>query len=259
MKYKDPKLEADSTAKDKYKRLNILDSFGARGSYNLAADSLNLSLITLNARTSMFNNKLAIQLNGSVDPYTVTADGDRIDTYRIQSDGKLGRLSVLTLAFSTNFRSGRNDAGGRNAVIDASGQPTQIRRPRNLTDAEWDHIQYFRNAYVDFNIPWSVNINSNLRYTNNGITRDTTMTLNFSGDVNISPKWKVGYTSGWDFAAKDFSYTSFTIFRDLHCWEMSMTWIPFGARQSYNFSINVKSPTLKDLKLTKRRDWQDRF
>ncbi len=258
LKYKDPAMEADSTAKDKYKRLNILDSFGARSSYNLAADSLNLSLITLNARTSMFNNKLAIQLNGSVDPYTVTAEGARINTYLIQSEGKLGRLSNMTLAFSTSLRSGRNDAGGRNAVLDVD-QPNHVRRPRNITEAEWDQIQFFRDAYVDFSIPWSLNINSNIRYSNNGIKKDTTVTLNFSGDVNISPKWKIGYTSGWDFSAKDFSYTSFTIFRDLHCWEMSLNWIPFGNRQSFNFAINVKSPTLKDLKLTKRRDWQDRF
>ena len=102
MKYRDPKLEADSTAKDKFKRLNILDSFGARGSYNFAADSLNLSFITLNARTSMFNNKLAIQMNGSLDPYTVTTEGDRINTFRWESERKLARLSDLTIAFSTS-------------------------------------------------------------------------------------------------------------------------------------------------------------
>lgn len=259
MKYKDPKLEADSTAKDKFKRMNILDSFGARGAYNLAADSLNLSFISLNARTSMFNNKLAVQINGSVDPYTVIDDGTRINTYRIKSEGKIGRLNDFNIAFTTSFRSGRNAAGSKTAVLEAGEVPTQVRRPRNITADEWDHIQYFRNAYVDFDIPWSMNLNYNLRYSNTGIVKDTSMTFNFSGDVNISPKWKIGYTSGWDFTSNDFSYTSITVFRDLHCWEMSMTWIPFGNRQSYNFSINVRSPTLKDLKLTKRRDFQDRF
>ena len=80
-----------------------------------------------------------------------------------------------------------------------------------------------------------------------------------TGDVNLTPKWKIGYTTGYDFKQMDFSYTSLSLYRDLHCWEMSLTWIPFGDRKSYNFSINVKSATLKDLKLTKRRDWQDRF
>jgi hypothetical protein len=83
--------------------------------------------------------------------------------------------------------------------------------------------------------------------------------VNFTGDFNLTPKWKLGYTTGYDFSNKDISYTSLTIYRDLHCWEMSVNWIPFGARKSYNFAINVKSSTLKDLKLTRRRDWQDRF
>jgi hypothetical protein len=85
------------------------------------------------------------------------------------------------------------------------------------------------------------------------------MTLNFNGDISLTKKWKVGFTSGYDFTAKDFSYTSVNIYRDLHCWEMSMSWIPFGQRKSYQLSIGVKSGALKDLKIPKQDNWQDRF
>jgi hypothetical protein len=81
--------------------------------------------------------------------------------------------------------------------------------------------------------------------------------VNFSGDVSITEKWKVSFSSGYDFVQKEISFTSIDIYRDLHCWEMRFNWIPFGFRQSYNFSINVKSGMLQDLKLNRRRQWFD--
>jgi hypothetical protein len=62
-------------------------------------------------------------------------------------------------------------------------------------------------------------------------------------------------STGYDFTNKQMTFTNITVYRDLHCWEMSFSWIPFGPRQSYNLAINVKSQTLRDLRLTKRRDW----
>jgi hypothetical protein len=81
--------------------------------------------------------------------------------------------------------------------------------------------------------------------------------LNFSGDLSITTKWKIGFSSGYDFSQRDFSFTSIDIFRDLHCWEMKFNWIPFGFRKSYNFSISVKPGMLQDLKLNRRRQWFD--
>ncbi|MEN9339778.1 MAG: hypothetical protein RIQ62_1090, partial [Bacteroidota bacterium] len=53
------------------------------------------------------------------------------------------------------------------------------------------------------------------------------------------------------------TYTSFTIYRDLHCWEMRLNLIPFGLLKSYNFTLNVKSTVLQDLKLVRRKDFRD--
>ena len=79
----------------------------------------------------------------------------------------------------------------------------------------------------------------------------------YTGDVNITPKWKVGFRSGYDFEKGDITFTSIDIYRDLHCWEMSFNWIPFGFQQSWNFSINIKSSLLQDLKLDKKKDFRD--
>jgi hypothetical protein len=85
----------------------------------------------------------------------------------------------------------------------------------------------------------------------------TTQTLNLAGDISLTPNWKVQLTTGYDFELQEFTYTSFDIYRNLHCWEMSFHCIPFGGRRSYIFNINVKSSVLQDLKLTRKRDWNE--
>ena len=111
--------------------------------------------------------------------------------------------------------------------------------------------------YVDFSIPWSLNVSYNIRYTKPTNASNVTQTLNFNGDLSLTDNWKIGTTSGWDFTNNDFSYTSLNINRDLHCWQLAVNWIPFGPRQSYNITLNVKSAVLQDLKLNRRRDFYD--
>jgi hypothetical protein len=82
-------------------------------------------------------------------------------------------------------------------------------------------------------------------------------TLGVSGEVNVAPKWKITFNTGWDFETKALSYTSVNIYRDLHCWEMRFSWIPIGFRKSWNFTINVKASVLQDLKLNKKKDFRD--
>jgi hypothetical protein len=53
--------------------------------------------------------------------------------------------------------------------------------------------------------------------------------------------------------------TNIGIRRDLHCWQLSVNWVPFGRYQSYNFSIGVKSGVLRDLKLDRTRSFYDQL
>ncbi len=244
LKYRTKVDPADTTEKkDPYTRLTLLDALSFNGSYNFAAESLQLAPFSFVARTNFFNNKFNFQLSGNLDPYAVNDEGQRINTFLIEQDGQIGRISTLNANFGTTL----------------AAKKSKVAKAADATPEELSDLKLYRDLYVDFNIPWRLNLSANFLYSNTGIRKDTTFTINMSGDVNLTPKWKVGYTTGYDFKQMDFSYTSLSLYRDLHCWEMSLTWIPFGDRKSYNFSINVKSATLKDLKLTKRRDWQDRF
>jgi hypothetical protein len=133
----------------------------------------------------------------------------------------------------------------------------------NFTEGQREAIGNNYSGYADFNIPWSLNVRYNVTFRKNFVvaSQKDTLTLfqdlNFSGDINLTSKWKVGLRSGYDFNTKQISFTSFDIYRDLHCWEMRMNLIPFGQRRSYNFSLNVKSAVLQDLKLIRRKDFRD--
>ncbi len=120
-----------------------------------------------------------------------------------------------------------------------------------------DYIYSHPDAYVDFNVPWNMNVYYNLNYSKPDTLATITQSTTFNGNLFLTKNWEVGVTSGYDFTNKQFTVTSINVHRNLHCWEMSFVWVPFGFRQSFTLNINVKSSTLKDLKLTRKRDWYD--
>lgn len=237
-------LDTSSVKKDPFTRFNLIDNLSIGGSYNFAADSFQLSPLGMQMRMAPLGNVLNLQASAILDPYAVNDSTGRPIDRLVWEDGEIGRISSMNVTVSTMLSSKRRGA---------------VKENPQVTPAEWAHIAYYRNQYVDFNVPWNLNLSYNLNYTNSGLEKNVVQALNFSGDFNFTPKWKFQATSGFDFVNQDFTYTTLSIYRDLHCWEMSLRWIPFGNRKSYIFSLNVKSAALRDLKLNKRNDWQDRF
>jgi hypothetical protein len=127
-------------------------------------------------------------------------------------------------------------------------------------EAELEHIYRNPNEYVDFNIPWSARISYSVNVTQVGLKPSTIrQTLTFSGDFSLTPKTKFRFTSGYDLQKNAFTPTSIGIERDLHCWQLSFNWVPFGRFQSFNVVIRPKSALLQDLKLQKRKNFNDFF
>jgi len=115
------------------------------------------------------------------------------------------------------------------------------------------------NAFVDFNIPWNVSAAYSFNYSVNGLQSSISNTLNIFGDFNVTPKWKVQYTYGYDFQANKLSLTQFSIYRDLHCWDLSFRWSPIGTYKFYSVDLRVHASLLQDLKLSQRRDAYNNF
>jgi hypothetical protein len=98
-----------------------------------------------------------------------------------------------------------------------------------------------------------------VNYTNTGIKSIVTQALTVSGNVSITKKMSMTYTSGYDFTGKQITMTQIGISRDLHCWEMNFNWVPNGTMKMWNFTIRVKSPVLGDLKYERRKDFHDTY
>ena len=247
----------------KARKVPILKNFGFNTSYNFVADSFKLAPISWRVNTSVFNNKLSINLNGSIDPYTYQLDsiqrpdtGDpvffqrRVNQFAWNSGQGIGQLTNASLALSTNLSPKGRDADEetRERILNS-----------NLPEAEKDFLINNAEYYVDFNIPWSLRINYNASYSKRGFERAKIIqSVRLSGDFSLTEKWKFTFQTGYDFEANEFTQTNLGIVRDLHCWEMNVNWTPFGFYQSYNFTIRVKSSILQDLKLDRSRTFYDR-
>lgn len=224
------KVPTKNDSLNSLKKVKILESFGVSTAYNVFADSMNLSYITLSGRTKLFNT-LSLTFGASYDPYSLNEDGQRINQFYFSEHFKPGRLTAANATASFSLRSLAN----KEENVDYSPY--------------WD--------YVDFDIPWNINVDYTFRYTRPIFEKSITQSLGFNGNIKLTDKWKIGFRSGYDFIEKNLTHTSLDIYRDLHCWEMLFKWIPFGSHQSYNFTIRVKASTLQDLKWEKKKDWYD--
>lgn len=243
------------------KKIKILEDFTISTSYNFAADSINLSPIQFSGHTTLFKDKVNVTFSGTFDPY-VTEVRDSISNgqilkYKIPineytfQQGKFPSLISFNLSASASL----NPAVFHpHPQAPAPGTTLQTMTPDQASKLAL--LNSDPSAYVDFNIPWNLSINYSFNYSNFYTNTGVTNTVMLSGDMNITPKWKVQYTTNYDLrAGKLSSATSFGLYRDLHCWDLSMQWLPFGYYKSYTVTLKVKASILQDLKLTKRSDY----
>ncbi|WP_245772002.1 putative LPS assembly protein LptD [Rhodothermus profundi] len=214
-------------------------------SYNFAADSLRLSPITLSARTSALG-PLSLTSSLVLSPYALAADGRPINRYVFDlRKGRLARITSFRLSASLRLRSRTRPPAGEAAPPPRArfGDPFN---PDPLTSPIPSLLDPALH-YADFSIPWSLNLNFSYSMSRLAQRLTRSAILNLSFDFNLTPRWKIQGRSGYDFVRKELATTSLFIVRDLGCWQMSLSWIPFGRYQSYGFELYVKSGRLRDL------------
>ncbi len=229
----DMKVRSKKDTTETLKKITILQSMGIASSYNIFSDSLNLSNITLNARTKILGI-LDMTFSSRYDPYMLNKNGSRINQFEIKN----GRLARFTNA---------------NAALGFNITESFFNNEENKEEKEKEKKDFYK-------IPWNLNMNYTITYNKGNLPSsevEPTQSLNFSGNIKITPKWKIGFRSGYDFKEKELTYSSVDVYRDLHCWEMLFHWIPIGFHKSYTLTIRVKASVLKDLKLEKKKDWID--
>lgn len=251
----------NDTAQD-VKKVSIIDNLSFSSNMNFD-DSIKFTPIAFNGNTRLLNGKLNIAFRGSMDPYAeiknVSNSWVRVNRSELSETGKLLRLTNAGFSTGFTFQGGskKKDTQAPQREPDPIANTPGTLQPGMDEYNPLDEGTY--GGYVDFNIPWSLRIDYNFDYTNRRRETNIIQTVRLSGDFSLTPKWKIGYNSGYDFKLKKVTTTNLSIYRDLHCWEMRLTAVPFGIYKSFNFQINVRSAILQDLKYDKRIPWQDNF
>lgn len=252
------KMEARDSLETEAQKVTLLNNLNFSTSYNMAADSLKWSTVRMSAGTYLFDKKMQVNFNATLDPYALNINGQRINTANINNGGSLFRLTnaglTMNYSFSSKDTGGKSQKQQQNEVDNNSdgifGENLEVSNNRKSTKQTETRIEKLYSA----RFPWTLKVAYAVNYSNS--TRQNEISSNslmFSGDVELTPKWDVGISSGYDFEGGGFTYTQLRFARDLDSWKMSFNWVPFGDRQTYYFFIGIKSSMLSDLKYDQRK------
>ena len=253
------------TGENAVKKVSLIDGFSINGGYNLIADSFALSTFTVNARSSLFSNKVNITAGAQIDPYDADpASGRRLKTLLWKRKPlSFGRLMNGNISMSTQFSGGKK----------STGTPEPEHRTndyaRGQTDDEYQNeLAYIQNnpgEFADFNIPWSVNFSYALRFDRvfksdySGFRSDFNQDVTFGGTLNLTPKWQMGVNGFYNITRHELGTISVSISREMHCWQMSISLSPVGKYRFYSINISPKSGLLRDLRINRTRSFYDGF
>ncbi|VBB48153.1 conserved exported hypothetical protein [uncultured Paludibacter sp.] len=279
MKVKNPK---DTTNVNATKIISLIDNFSVSGSYNMATDSMNWSNFGTTLRLK-FGKSYSVNLSASFDPYMwglSKSDGKtpvRINELR-WNHGKFPRFLGTGTSFSYTLSnqtfkkktSKKNENDNANLPNNVNGEDGNF-KDENVNDVLQGNDKTQANkemekdadGYDKINIPWSLSLNYTVRYGDNTslaafdykkmeYKRKLTHNIGVSGNLQLTPGWQINGTTSYDFNAKQFSYTMFNITRNLHCWTLTGSMVPFGPYKTYSFRIGVNSSMLQDLKYEKQ-------
>ncbi len=237
------KVKSKKDTVETYKKITLLDNLSISGSYNFAADSMNLSNILVRASTRIYGSN--VSFSSTFDPYAIAPDGTRINKFEFEQTGKLLRLVNMSLTTGFNINNKTLQKGRGKGQGQGKGKK-QGYIPYNYFDPDW-------------------NIRVNYRFSLSRGFDPGTQTyviamkqiVNTSFDITPTPYWKFSVATGYDFGYMRMTNTTFRVYRDLHCWEMYLQVTPFGRMKGYLFSLRIKSPMFSFFEFKRQRSWHD--
>lgn len=269
------KSDADSTG---VKKISLIENLSLSQSYNMAADSMNWSNISSSITLRLINNfNLSLSATWDVYTYELNSSGSPVRVNKLRwNEGKgFGRLQSTGTSFSYTFNNqtfkklfGKKDEKDSKSEPASTQTPDELAQQSDATKKEekssTDRSGYdlTSEGYVKWTFPWSLTMNYSVTY-GYGDFNTTKMeydgslyqNLSISGSVSPTPGWNMSVSSSYNFDTGKISYMSCNISRDLHCFSMSASFVPFGSYKSYTFNIAVKSAMLKDLKYDKKSSY----
>lgn len=244
------------------KKVTLIDGWSFTSNYNMLADSFKLGGIAMSARTNLFN-KFNVTANANFDPYLTNASGQRIEQLIwTKKPISLGTLQNANISLGGRFNGGDQTKKPANRTPIANPQ-----RPNANLDEFQQEAAYVQNnpgEFADFNIPWSIDFSYSLRLNRSRVPNkpgEFQKTINqdvtFNGDLNLTPKWKIGMSGSYNITRKELGVLSMNFSRDLHCWQMFIAVSPVGRYKFFTINISPKSNMLRDLKVNRTRYFYD--
>ena len=275
------KSDKDSTG---FKKISLIDKLSLSQSYNMAADSFKWSDLSIGLRLKLSKN-YTLNLNGTFDNYLYTYDEEtrtarQIDKLRWGS-GKFPRLRSTGTSFSYTFNndtfrkwfgSGDEESGQQENTDASSEENNNLTGPQDEEGKKGERLlgkkketgEYDADGYLKGEIPWSLSFNYSMSlgygtFNPNKMEYNYRIThaLSFNGNIQPTKNWRFNFNATYDFDTHKISYLTCNITRDLHCFQMSASFIPVGPYKSYTFSIAVSSSLLKDLKYNQSSSYRE--
>ena len=264
--------DKDTTGLVPFNKVSLIDAFTVSGGYNMAVDTMQWQIFNAGLRLKL-SKDFSLSLNGSFDPYMYAINnvGQVVRVNKLRWEhGKfpkfLGTSTSLGKTFDNNTFKRKKPATKDNTTGTDQKLPTKTDTTtpslpnKSETDKDLKAVDKDADGYQKLTIPWSLTVNYSVQYGNTSVFDTTrleykmafTHNLNFSGNISLTTNWKLTATTSYDFLAKQFTYTNISVVRNLHCWTMTASIVPFGTYKSYNFRIGVNASMLQDLKYTKQ-------
>lgn len=249
----------DSTATEP-KKVMLLNSLNFSSSYNLITKQL--SPISMTGGTQLFDNQLGINFGATLNPYAIDNNGTQLEKWNINNGGSLFRLTNANLTMNYGFSSknfekrentdNRQSGGRSDDLFGSSLNNSDTFNKKENEEKNQNEEQKVKHYYAA--MPWDLRLAYSLSYSNfNRNPMISTNSVMISGNIDLTPKWRIGASTGYDFKDKGFTYTQLRFERDLNSFRMSFNFTPFGYRNSWNFFIGIKASMLSDLKYDKNK------
>ena len=273
----------DTTGKNPYKVISLIDNFQVTGGYNFAADSMNWSMFNVNLRLKFPKlNNYSLNLNTTLDPYMyeLVNGSPKRTNKQYWHNGRMPHWSGLRWNFSYTI-SNSTIKKWKEAAAKRRGEKVESRESRvesedsngpDLAAIEKDDEGLDRHAktdskkdsevddgYLKTEFPWSLSLSYSLAYADGSefdyekmqYKMKFTHSLSLNGNIGLGKGWKVSANMTYNFDYMKLTSCTFNISRDLHCWNMTASINPIGPFKSYTFHIGVNASILSDLKYDK--------
>ena len=238
------------------KKIALIENLNLAMGYDLAKDSLRLSSLSVSGRTTLFRT-LVLNYSGSFSPYVIDTLGRMHNQLLWEAEHRLFRMENSTWSAQLSYSLNNSTFGGGKATTNGRPTTTLVQTPNAVP------IPILLGGYADFSMPWNISFSYTFSHVDRyvaslaNIQSETIQSITLSANVSLTKNWRVAMSTGYDISNKGMSYTTVDIYRDLHCWEMRFSWVPFGYYKSWFFQINIKADALRDVKYEKKQNYQE--